>query len=444
MRAQVLPVHALRNSLHGHVHMADDVDYPIARRGLGMTPVTGKSPALVVEPHGCDDVAEAVRFAREHGLDLSVRAGGHDVLGASTTPDGMLLDLHRLNGINLDPASGLVQVGAGVRAGQLTAAGEPHGLVPMVGMNSDVGVGGLTLGGGMGWLAGRFGATVDHLLAVDLVTADGQAVRADAEQNADLFWALRGGGGNFGVVTSFTYRMQEVGPVLAGDLGYRTDPAEMLRFIRSFLEVSPDELEIGVLFTLDPEPVAVVRLCWSGDPEAGQEALRPLRAYAPTVLDTVEVQSYAGFANGGARFDSMACRGGEFDGLNDRAIDALTAVINRGGPKGCLVGILHFVHGALCRPEIDTPFIRTPGNILYNIIASWQGTEDDPERVAWADAASEALRPVNSERIYVNYLSYPEQRYVEGSFGRHYERLRAVKRHYDPTNVFHNNRNIPV
>lgn len=446
-QVRALPVRsvaALRAELRGRILVPTDADYSRATRGRGLAPVRDRRPALIVEPEGQADVARALAHALDRGLDVSVRSGGNDVQGASTTSDGLLLDLNRLNRIELDPGSRIVRTGAGVRAGELTAAGAPHGLVPMVGMNPNVGLGGLTLGGGMGWFAGRFGATVDHLLAAEVVTADGEIVRADAESHPDLYWALRGGGGNFGVVTSFTYRMQPVAQVLAGDLGFAAEPAEMLRFLRTFLADGPDELEIGALFTLAPDPVTLVRLCWSGDPAAGEAALRPLRRFAPAIIDSVRLQGYASFANAVSPHDQMVCRGGELDGLDDASIDALVALIDAGGPQGCMVGVLHFIHGALCDPPSDTPFLRTPGHILYNIVAPWQGPELASDQVSWAEAASEAMRAVTAESTYINYLSYAGEQYVRAAYGRHYERLRGIKRRYDPGNVFHNNRNIPA
>ncbi|QEH78683.1 FAD-binding oxidoreductase [Sphingomonas sp. C8-2] len=437
------PVEALRARLRGRLLVPADAGYAAARRGEGTTPVGDRSPMLIVQPEGPDDVARTLDFVRTQGVDVAVRCGGHDLLGVSTPARGVLIDLSRMNDVVLDPVAGVARVGGGARAGALTAAGAPHGLAPALGMNPNVGVGGLTLGGGMGWLAGTHGATVDNLLAVDVVTADGRSLKASADENEDLFWALRGGGGNFGVATAFTYRMRPVPQVLAGDIGYRTDPARFLRFLRDFLATSPDELELGVLFSLGSNPFAITRLCWSGDAAAGAAALRPLRTFASPMLDTVRPQSYAGFANGAAHFDNMFLRGGEFAGLGDEVIDALAAIIERGGPKDCLVGVLHYMHGALCRVPADaTPFIRTPGHILYNIVAPWQGAGLQRDRMDWALAASEALRGVNSKGIYINYLSYEGEAHVRDSFGPHHARLRAIKRRYDPENLFHHNRNI--
>jgi FAD/FMN-containing dehydrogenase len=436
-------VTVLRGKLRGKLYTPSDTLYDPARRGSGTTPVDDRFPAVVVQPDAPDDIARTLEFAHTHRLEVSIRSGGHDLLGASTTANGVLIDLCQMNSVNLDPATGVVRAGGGTRAGELTSVGAAHGLAPTLGMNPNVGVGGLTLGGGIGWLSGSYGATVDNLLAVDIVTADGRVIRADAQQNADLYWALRGGGGNFGVATAFTYKMQPVSQVLAGDLGYKTEPSKLLTFLREFLAESPDELDMGILFSLGPSPTAIIRLCWSGNPADGEKALRPLRAFAPAIIDNVKLQNYVSFANGSPRFDNMFLRGGEFDGLNDKVIEVFAGIVDKGGPKDCLVGVLHYMHGALCRtPPNSTPFIREPGHILYNVVAPWQGAARAQDKVDWALATAEALKAVNSQQIYVNYLSYEGEQYVKETFGPHYSPLQAIKRKYDPDNVFHNNRNI--
>jgi len=441
--SQLQPLARLRDRLRGAIYTPNDAGYSEARRGRGTTPVENRSPAVIVQPKCPDDIAYALDFAAAHGLEISVRSGGHDLLGASTTATGLLIDLSSMSIVSVDPETGVARVGAGTRAGPLTAAAAAHGRAPTLGMNPNVGVGGLTLGGGMGWLSGKYGATVDNLLAVDLVTASGRAIRADANENPELFWALRGGGGNFGIATAFTYQTHPVAHVLAGNVGYKVDPRKFLAFLRDFLADSPDELDLGVLFTLGPNPTAIVRLCWSGAIEEGERALLPLRRYAPAVIDTIKPQTYLGFTEGGPPHDTLFLRGGEFDGLSDEVIDAFAGVIDKGGPKDCLVGVLHYLHGALCRvPSDATPFIREPGHILYNVVAPWQGPMRQTDKVDWALAASEALRHVNSSKIYINYLSYEGGSYVRDAFGPHYDRLLAVKRKYDPDNIFHNNRNI--
>ena len=434
----------LRGKLKGRLYAPSDAGYASAKRGKGTAPTDNRHPAMVVQAEGTHDVARTIEFARANDIELSVRSGGHDMLGASTTAGGIVLDLCRMNEVDLTPSTGLVRVGGGARAGVLFAAGNAHGLAPMLGMSPSVGIGGLTLGGGIGWLSGAHGAAVDHVLAVEVVTADGERITANADDHPDLFWALRGGGGNFGVATAFTLRMQPVARVLGGDIGFKVEPERLLRFMREFLAESGDALDTELQFTLGPDPTATIRLCWSGDSAEGDRALRSLRGFAPVVLDNVGVQPFAAFVDGYAHAGTAFLRGGELNGLTDDAIGALAGVIDKGGPEGCGIGVLHCMHGALCRvPEDSTPFIRPPGHILYNIIAPWQGTEYQPDKVAWAMGAYEAMRPVSSERTYLNYLCEEGEDAVRRTFGPHYDRLRTIKHKYDPQNFFHNNRNIP-
>ncbi len=435
----------LRDKITGRLYTPTDAGYDSARRGLGPTPVTDRFPALVVQPESPDDIARTLEFARTHDLEVSVRSGGHDAFGASTTASGVVIDLCRMAAIRVDAATGTARAGAGARAGALTAAGGPLGLAPVLGTLGQVGLGGLTLGGGIGWLCGSYGAAVDHLLAVEMVTADGRFVQASARNHPELFWGLRGGGGNFGVATAFTYQLQTLAQVLGGTLVFKTDIARFLRFLHGFLAESPDALDLVVVLPLQPRRTVTVRLCWSGDPAEGERVVAALKAFSPPVVDTIKPQAYHSFVETGGPppFENQFWRGGEFDGLSESAIDALAAVLDRGGPEGCAIGILHYMHGALCRTPVgSTPFIRQSGHILYNVATSWHGTTAPQEKLAWVLDAAERFRPVNSAQTYINYLSYEGAAPVRDAYGSNFKRLAAIKNRYDPHNVFHNNRNI--
>ena len=438
---------ALRGKLTGKLFTPADVGYLAARRGLGPTPVDDRFPALVVLPEGPDDIARALDFAQTHGLEVSVRSGGHDILGASTAVSGVVIDLVRMSEVRVDPAKRIARAGAGGRATMLNTAAGVHGLAPVLGTVGNVGLGGLTLGGGIGWLSGSHGATVDNLLGVELVTADGRFLRATARENRDLFWALRGGGGNFGVATTFTYRLQPVTQVLAGVLSFKADVASFLRFMRDFLEAAPDALDLVMLIPVHARQTVILKLCWSGSLEAGERVLASLKSFSAPVVDTVKVQSYATFFNSvpPAPVENQVWRGGEFDGLNDQVIAAISGLVDRGAPEACMIGIMHHMHGALCRaPAGSTPFIRRPGHILYNLATSWNGPARPQEKIAWVKAAGEYLSTVNSAQTYVNYLSSAGSQPVRDAYGPHFEQLIAIKRRYDPHNLFRNNRNIKV
>jgi len=440
----VRSIEALKSGIEGHVFPRAGEGYASAKRGQGTTPTAGRAPLAVVQARNAADVARTIEFARANDLDLSVRSGGHDMLGASTAAAGVVLDLCHMAQADLDPATGLVRVGGGARAGLLYGAGAAHGLVPVLGMSPHVGVGGLVLGGGIGWISGTQGAAVDHVVSVDVVTADGRFLTADAHQNADLFWALRGGGGNFGVATGFTLQMRRLDDVMAGTIRFRNvDARKFLASVGELLSDSPDGLDVEVSFSLAPDPSATLRFCWCGDPVGGEQVLRSLRALAPCPEAQLRRQRLADFVMDYGNASSLFLRGGEFAGLTQAAIDAVADLVGRGGPKDCAVGLLHYMHGALCRAApASTPFVRPAGHILYNVVAPSASDAPPAAAVAWASQAWTVLQSASSTRIYPNYLCEDSEPAVRRAFGMHYDRLQVVKRTYDPDNFFHHNRNI--
>jgi FAD/FMN-containing dehydrogenase len=432
----------LRSKLKGTVFTPLDAGYSAAKRGKGTTPLHDREPALVTLPEGPGDIARAIEFARSNGMEFCVRCGGHDMLGASTTPAGLLIDLRRMNSVVLDPSSQSVRVGGGARSGAVTAAARRFGLAPVLGMSPNVGIGGLVLGGGVGWISGTHGAAVDHFVAAEIVAADGRLIKVDALNEPELFWAVRGGGGNFGVATSFTLRLQPLGNVMAGELQCEAEPARVMEFMRGFLPESGDGLDMELSFEPANRKFATIRLCWSGDLDAGERALRPLQRFATVTRDAIKVQAFADFANDEPRIDTMFLRGGELDALTIEAADAVAEVIANGGPQGCSIGLLHYMHGALCRPPADTPFPRPSGHLLYNIAATWQGNTADQRKIDWVLATYGRLQKVSSVRTYLNYLCEEGEEPVQSTFGPHFEKLREIKRRVDPNNIFRSNRNI--
>lgn len=438
----------LRNGLRGSVYLATDQGYDEKRVGRGSTFVSDRFPSMMIVPENTDDIVRSLDYLQRHKIAFSVRSGGCDVLGASTLPQGAVIDLSRLNRIRLDSTTGIARVGAGVRAGALVTEGAPSGWVPIVGQNPNVGLGGLMLGGGMGWLCGRYGASVDHLLSAEVVTADGQVVVASAEENSDLFWALRGGGGNFGVVTELTLQMQPLRDVVGCVMSYPVEPRAFLRFYRDYLAASPDELELGAAFSVGPNPNVVVRACWTGDPAESDAILRPLRDFAAPTEYSVKHQSYAQFSPVSPVVEGtrLFWRGGEVAGLDDEVIETLASVITRTDMGQSFIGLAHYMHGALCRqPSGETPFIRKSGHICYTVGTMWDD-RDDPQEIdkkrAWALASRDSLKTINCSAVYINYLSSEDEADVMAAYGEHYSRLRAIKQRYDPDNIFRNNRNI--
>ena len=269
----------LRQQFQGDIVAPSDPGYDAARKVASFNPTTDRRPQLIARCANHDDVVRSVRFAREHELDASIRAGGFDVLGASTCDGGIVIDLSRMKEVKIDPQHQTAVVQAGVRAAELSAAAEPYGLGAALGCHPAIGITGLTLGGGLGWLAGKHGASCDNLIDATMVTYDRTAVHISAAENPDLFWALKGGGGNFGVVTSMTLRLHPVARVFGGVAAFRGDFAAFLRFYRDFMKQAPDELTVELSIRVLGKPTALATACWSGDPAEGERVLRPLREF---------------------------------------------------------------------------------------------------------------------------------------------------------------------
>jgi len=254
-------------------------------------PTSDKHPQMIVRCLAPEDVIQAVSFARDKALEVAVRSGGHDLLGASVC-DGLVIDLSPMKKMRIDRERGTARVEAGIRAGELNAATQQGGLAAALGCNPAVGVAGLTLGGGLGWFLGKYGAACDHLIGADLVTAEGKMLRASATENADLLWALRGGGGNFGIVTAPDYQLHRVNQVLGGALAFRVEIGRFLRFYRDFMQTAPDELAVEINIFLAEQPTMVAISCWSGEPMEGRRVLRSLRSFGPPTADTIDTVSY--------------------------------------------------------------------------------------------------------------------------------------------------------
>jgi FAD/FMN-containing dehydrogenase len=420
-----------------------------------------RRPAFIARCTGVADVVAAVRFARERDLLVAVRAGGHGVAGHAVCDGGLMIDLSPMKGIRVDPQARTARAQAGVLWGELDRETQLHGLATVGGIVTHTGIAGLTLGGGIGWLMRRYGATVDNLLSVDLVTADGELTTASETVNPDLFWGLRGGGGNFGIVTSFEYRLHPVGPtVLAGPIFHPLeDAAQVLRFYREFAAAAPDELttvfELSVAPPIPALPqefhgrqIVMVGACYAGRPDDGIGVVRALKEFGRPIADFLEPKPYLALQS---MFDPLVPHGWhrywkavELPPLTDGAIDTLVehAPAPTSPRSYCIVFQLG---GALNRVGVDdTAFGQREAAHNVNINAVW--TEDDPEperHIAWARDFFDALQPHTSGRVYVNFLGDEGQDRVRAAYGeRTYERLARLKRIYDPTNLFRLNQNI--
>jgi hypothetical protein len=448
----------LRGRFRGALLRPGEEGYEDARRVWNGA--IDRRPVLIARCAGADDVATAVRFARERDLPVSVRGGGHSIAGHSVCDGGMMIDLSLMKSARVDPERRVVRAAGGLLWSELDRATQPLGLATTGGIISHTGVAGLTLGGGLGHLMRAHGLTVDNLLAVDLVTAEGEHLRVDADSEPELFWGLRGGGGNFGIATAFEFRLHPVGPiVLGGPIFWPIDQAaRLLRFLDGFAPEAPDELGITVGIApappapfIPPEhfcrPLAGVILLWTGDMAAGERAIAPLRALAPPLADAVRPMPYLALQSmldGGAPHGRhYYWRSHRLAGFPEALADAIAGRIETPTPpfwqmNGWAVG------GAVSHVDPDATAVghREPG-FHMNLVAAWPPPDGDRDsHVEWVRAGWELMRP-HANGVYTNFLSDEGATGVESAFGTRMARLVALKDRWDPTNVFRLNANIP-
>ncbi len=454
--SRVLPSPAaasFREVFEGEVVLPGDDGYDGAR--IVWNAAVDRHPAVVVRPTWVADVTSAVRFAREHDLVIAVRGGGHSVGGFSTCDDGMVLDLSAMRGVRVDPEGRTAGVNGGSLLGDLDREAQAFGLACPVGVVSHTGVGGLTLGGGMGRLQRKHGFTIDNLLSVDLLTADGQLVHASEEENADLFWGMRGAGPNFGVVTSFEFRLHPIGPqVMHGWAVYPIDRAhELAAMFREFSRSAPDELFCSFALAVggpdDPwpagQPAVVLGGAHFGSAEAAERDLRPLRDGEP-LQDSIETKTYLAMQGAGDETFAWGKRfymtGGFLDDLSDGFLDVALDHMSR-APGEVSVG-LWAQGGAIARVAEDaTAFTGRSAAFWIGVESVWEDPSRDDEFMAWCREAWEALRPFTTAGHYVNDLVEAREDLARAAYGdAKYERLVELKRAYDPDNVFRLNQNV--
>jgi FAD/FMN-containing dehydrogenase len=420
-----------------------------------------RHPACIAHCTGVADVVAAVQFARERDLVVAVRSGGHGVGGHAVCDAGVVIDLSAMKGIRVDVQARTARAQAGVLWGELDRETQLHGLATVGGIVTHTGIAGLTLGGGIGWLMRKYGATVDNLLSVDLVTADGDLLTASADENQELFWGVRGGGGNFGIVTSFEYSLHPVGPmVLAGPVFHALEDAtEVLRFYREFAAAAPDELTtIFELNLAQPlpflpadvhgKPIVWVGACYAGPPQEGIDVVRPLKGFGNPIVDLLEPKPYLALQSS---FDPFVPHGWhrywksvELPSLSDDAIDTLVEHASaQTSPKSyCIVFQLG---GALARVGRDeTAFTQRDAAYNVNINAVWTPEDPDAEgHIRWACDYFAALQPHARDRVYLNFLGDEGSDRVRQAFGAStYDRLAKLKAKHDPDNFFRLNQNV--
>jgi FAD/FMN-containing dehydrogenase len=453
VRAANLSIPELRTSLSGRVIAPVDADYDAAR-----TVFLGgidRRPAVIVRAADEADVARVLALARVTGLELAVRSGGHGNVGYGVSDGGIVLDLRDLRELDIDLESRTAWAGVGLTASDYSKAVGEHGLATGFGDTGSVGLGGITLGGGVGYLVRKHGLTIDDLLAADVVTADGELLRVDAERHPDLFWAIRGGGGNFGVATRFQYRLHEIGTVVGGMLLLPATPEVIAGFMAE-ADAAPEELStIANVMPCPPMPfvpedqhgrlVILALVCYAGESQAGERAIAPFRALATPIADMVRAMPYPElYPPDDDDYHPLAITRTMFVDRIDRPVAEAIVGHLEASDASMRVAQLRVLGGAMARVPVDaTAFAHRTSRILVNVASFYEGPEDRYRRVTWVNAFVDLLRQ-DDDGAYVNFLGDEGEAGVRAAYpAGTWERLASIKRRYDPTNLFRLNQNIP-
>ena len=448
----------LRGKVRGAVLAPGESGYDAARTIWNA--MIDRRPALIIRAAGAADVIQAVTLARTHGLVIAIKGGGHNIAGNAVGDGGLMLDLSAMKSVRIDPRARTARVEPGVTLGEFDREAQAFGLATPVGINSTTGIAGLTLGGGFGWISRRYGLTVDNLIAADVVTADGKLLCASATESPGLFWAIRGGGGNFGVVTSFEYRLHPVGPeVMAGLIIFPQDNARtLLRQYRKITARAPRELTAWVVLRKAPPlpflpaevhgtDIVVFAVCYCGDLAKGKKAVAPLRALGKPLADIVGPMPFAGWQTA---FDPLLTPGArnywkshDFAKLSDPLIDLLVDHAGRVPTPETEVVLVHIGGAVNNVPVIATSYPHRNVEYIVNVHTRWSHPSQDQSCIAWARQLFDAMAPHSTGGVYVNFMPEDEgQRVKIGAYGRNYKRLTTLKAKYDPRNLFRMNQNI--
>lgn len=444
-------------SLRGALVSPGQPDYDAARSVWnGMI---DRRPALIARCLGSADVRASLQFARTHGLLISIKSGGHHIAGNAVADGGLLIDLSQLKSVRINPTERTAWVEAGVTLGEFDREAQAFGLATPLGINSTTGVAGLTLGGGFGWISRKFGLTCDNLRAADVVTVDGALRRVDATHDPELFWAIRGGGGNFGVVTAFEFDLHEVGPtVLAGLIVHPfEDAATVMRFYRDFVATAPDELTVWMVLRKAPplpflpeawhgREIVVVVAVWVGEQAEGERVLAPLRAFGRPIADVIGPTPFAGFQTA---FDPLLTPGArnywkshDLARLGDGALDVLQDFVSRLPSPHTEVFVGQLGKAVARVPPDATAFGRRDAEFIVNVHGRWESAGDDQRCIAWCRSFFDTLAPHALGTTYVNFMTEDEGGRVQAAYGPNYERLVALKQRYDPDNLLRMNMNL--
>lgn len=450
-------IDTLAESLRGSLVTPVDEGYDEARTIWNA--MIDKKPGLIIKCAGAADVIRAVNFARENSLLVSVQGIGHNIAGNAVCDGGLMISLSGMKSIRVDLRAKTAFVEPGITLGDLDNETQAYGLAVPVGINSTTGIAGLTLGGGFGWLSRKYGMTVDNLISADVVTSTGELVKASKDENPDLFWGIRGGGGNFGIVTSFEFKLQPVGPeILSGLIVHPfSDANAVLRYYREFAAQAPDDLSVWVVVRKAPPlpflpeevhgtEVVVLAALYAGDMAEGEKALAPLRAFGNPIADVISPHMFTGFQ---AAFDPLLTPGfrnywksHDFRELNDETLDTVIQYTKTLPSPHCEIFIAQ-MGGATNRVSPDaTAYRHRDAEFILNVHGRWEEPKEDGRCISWCRELFEATSPHATGGVYVNFMTEEEQQRVQAAYGDSYKRLVELKNKYDPTNLFRLNQNI--
>jgi FAD/FMN-containing dehydrogenase len=447
----------LRETIKGSVLAPDDPGYEEARQIWNA--MIDRRPVVIVQCVQADDVPPVIRFARKNGLELSIRGGGHNIAGNALCDNGVTIDFSRMKNVRVDAGKRRAYVEPGATLANFDEAVQAHGLATPVGINSTTGIAGLTLGGGFGWLTRKYGMTIDNLISIELITAEGKKLRASETENADLFWAIRGGGGNFGVVTQFEFRLFPVGPeIVAGLIVFPFNQAkQVLTKYRQFVNSAPEELNVwAVLRQAPPLPflpetvhgkeVVVLPIFYCGAVAEAEKLIAPLRAFGTVLGEHIGAQPYVQWQKA---FDPLLTSGARnywkshnFTELADGALNSIIEFAGKLPSPQCEI-FLGLIAGAPNRIAADAmAYGHRDARFVLNVHGRWDEAADDQKCIGWAREFFKASAPYASAGAYVNFMTAEEGDRVAAAYGSNYERLVEIKRRYDPENVFRFNQNI--
>lgn len=450
-------IQELSSGLRGTLLQPEDKDFDEVRQIWNA--MIDKKPRIIVRCAGVADVLRSVAFARDHGLLVAVRGAGHNIAGNAVCEGGLMIDLSLMRSVRVDPQSKRAYVEPGATLGDLDHESQAFGLATPLGINSTTGVAGLTLGGGFGWLSRKYGMTVDNLISADVVTADAELLRASSNENSDLFWGIRGGGGNFGIVTNFEFQLHPVGPeVLSGLIVFPIDQAKsVLGRYRDFVETMSEELNVWVILRkapplpfLPPEvhgkEVVVLALCYAGDVEKGMTEIEPLRSFGQVLGEHVGAQPFTAWQSA---FDPLLAPGARnywkshnFSQLSDGLLDTAVEYAGKLPSPHCEI-FFGVMGGQVSRVSAEaTAYSHRQSKYILNVHGRWETAEEDARCIAWARELFTAAAPHATGGVYVNFLTEEEGDRIAAAYGPSYKRMVELKNKFDPTNLFRLNQNI--